>query len=84
MVTLPMPGHVMAEGERLPASYANFYIANEVVLMPLYGHANDALAIEILGPLPGAASSRLSARLSSGGWGRSTASRSSNRSGLRA
>ena len=43
-----MPGYVMADGDRLPASYANFYIANEVVLAPVYGHANDAAAIGIL------------------------------------
>ena len=48
IVTLPMPGYVMAEGDRLPASYANFYIANEVVLAPVYAHGNDALAIGIL------------------------------------
>jgi agmatine deiminase len=35
--------------ERLPASYANFYIANNVVLAPLFGHTNDALALETLG-----------------------------------
>jgi agmatine deiminase len=34
--------------ERLPASYANFYIANNVVLLPVFGHANDARAAETL------------------------------------
>jgi len=34
--------------DRLPASYANFYIANNVVLAPIFGHANDARAIKIL------------------------------------
>lgn len=48
VVTLPMPGRVLAEGEPLPASYANFYIANGVVLLPVYGHANDAVARETL------------------------------------
>jgi len=48
IVTLPMPGHLMADGDRLPASYANFYIANRVVLAPIYGHANDQPAIAIL------------------------------------
>ncbi|MGI8671070.1 MAG: agmatine deiminase family protein [Luteitalea sp.] len=48
VVRLPMPGHVMADDERLPASYANFYIANGVVLVPVYGHANDAAALAIL------------------------------------
>ncbi|MFO1519947.1 MAG: agmatine deiminase family protein [bacterium] len=49
LLTLPMPGRVEDdEGERLPASYANFYIANGVVLVPLYRHANDAKALGIL------------------------------------
>jgi agmatine deiminase len=48
VVKLPMPGPILAEGEPLPASYANFYIANEVVLLPVYEHANDARAIEVL------------------------------------
>ena len=51
IVTLPMPGPVMAENDRLPASYANFYIANQVVLLPVFGHANDRRAVEILQPL---------------------------------
>ena len=52
VVTLPMPG-VVADGEggRLPASYANFYIANGVVLVPVYGHPNDVRALEVLAPL---------------------------------
>lgn len=54
IVTLPMPGIVGGEStgtrdlDRLPASYANFYIANNVVLLPVFGHANDARAIETL------------------------------------
>ncbi len=48
IVELPMPGYVMADGDRLPASYANFYIANQVVLAPMYRHANDAVATAIL------------------------------------
>jgi agmatine deiminase len=51
IVTLPMPGPVMADSDRLPASYANFYIANNVVLLPVFGHANDQRAIDILQPL---------------------------------
>jgi agmatine deiminase len=51
LVTLPMPGRVEAEGEPLPASYANFYIANNIVLLPVYGHKNDQRAAEILQPL---------------------------------
>lgn len=48
IVELPMPGRIMHEGQRLPASYANFYIANEKVLVPTYRHANDGKALEIL------------------------------------
>jgi agmatine deiminase len=51
IVSLPMPGPVLADGEPLPASYANFYIANGLVLLPVYGHANDRRAVEILQPL---------------------------------
>lgn len=54
IVTLPMPGVVGGEStdsrnlDRLPASYANFYIANNVVLAPVFGHANDARALVTL------------------------------------
>jgi len=54
IVTLPMPGVVGGTStgsrdlERLPASYANFYIANNVVLAPVFGHANDARAVDTL------------------------------------
>jgi agmatine deiminase len=54
IVTLPMPGVVGGTStdnrnlDRLPASYANFYIANEVVLAPVFGHANDARAVDTL------------------------------------
>jgi len=51
VVTLPMPGRVLADGDPLPASYANFYIANDVVLLPVYGHPNDRRAIDVLQPL---------------------------------
>lgn len=48
LVPLPMPG-VASEGERrLPASYANFYIGKEVVLVPTFNHPNDAKALDIL------------------------------------
>lgn len=47
VVTLPMPGTVVGT-ERLPASYANFYIANNVVLAPVFGHANDQRAVDTL------------------------------------
>ena len=54
IVTLPMPGIVGGKStstrdlDRLPASYANFYIANNLVLLPVFGHANDARAIKTL------------------------------------
>jgi agmatine deiminase len=48
IIQLPMPSPVYHEGRRLPASYANFYIANTVVLLPTYNCAADAVAAEIL------------------------------------
>lgn len=49
IVTIPMPGVVEYDGQRLPASYANFYIANGVVLVPIYGHpTNDDRALTTL------------------------------------
>ena len=48
VLTIPMPGPVYFEDQRLPASYANFYIANTVVLVPTYRHRNDARALGIL------------------------------------
>jgi len=48
VLELPMPGPIEWEGERLPASYANFYIGNEVVLLPVFDHPNDGRAVEIL------------------------------------
>ncbi|HEY8061455.1 MAG TPA: agmatine deiminase family protein [Gemmatimonadales bacterium] len=44
VVELPMPPALFFDGQRLPASYANFYVANEVVLMPGYDAATDAIA----------------------------------------
>ena len=48
IITLPMPGKIVREDQRLPASYANFYIANECVLLPTFADPSDAAAIEIL------------------------------------
>lgn len=48
VLTLPMPGPVYYEDQRLPASYANFYIANGVVLVPTYRHENDEKALSVL------------------------------------
>jgi agmatine deiminase len=44
IVTLPMPAPVVWEGHRLPASYANFYIGNRVVLLPAFDDPADAEA----------------------------------------
>lgn len=48
IVELPMPRAIEYDGQRLPASYANFYIANGIVLLPTYGDPNDVVAKEIL------------------------------------
>lgn len=46
--TLPMPAPVIFENQRLPASYANFYICNGLVLMPTFNDPNDRVALNIL------------------------------------
>jgi agmatine deiminase len=51
VVTLPFPRPVFMNGERLPASYANFYIANGVVLVPTFNDPNDRVALNILAGL---------------------------------
>jgi agmatine deiminase len=43
-----MPRALAHEGQRLPASYANFYMANGIVLVPTYRDPNDPLALKIL------------------------------------
>ncbi len=48
VVTLPMPAPVIHEGQRLPASYANFYIGNAAVLVPIFEDVNDAQALSVL------------------------------------
>ena len=48
VIPLPTAGQVASEGQRLPASYANFYIANGVVLVPTFDHPNDDEALGIL------------------------------------
>ena len=48
IVSIPMPGYVGNRENRLPASYANFYIANKSVLVPVYNHPNDKRALSIL------------------------------------
>jgi agmatine deiminase len=49
--TLPMPAPVYFDGQRLPASYANFYIANKIVLVPTFNDSNDRVALNTLAAL---------------------------------
>ena len=51
VVTLPFPRAVMMDGQRLPASYANFYVANGVVIVPTFNDANDRVALDTLASL---------------------------------
>jgi agmatine deiminase len=64
IVELPIPsGRVEFEGERLPLTYANFYVTNGAVLVPVYGAPEDQQALDILTPLfPGREVVGLSAR----------------------
>jgi agmatine deiminase len=48
IVPLPFPAPRMWHGERLPASYANFYIANGVVIVPTFNDPNDRAALETI------------------------------------
>jgi agmatine deiminase len=48
VVQLPMPRPVVFRGQRLPASYANFYIANGLVLVPTFHDSNDRIALNTL------------------------------------
>src|SRR5208283_1383548 len=51
VVPLPMPAPLYFDGCRLPASYANFYIANSAVLVPTFNDPKDRIALGILGEL---------------------------------
>ena len=51
IIELPMPGPVVFEQRRLPASYANFYIANGIVLVPVFNDPNDRIALNTLAAL---------------------------------
>ncbi len=51
VVALPMPAPLYLDGQRLPASYANFYIANETVLVPTFNDPNDGVALGTLAAL---------------------------------
>jgi agmatine deiminase len=48
LVEIPLPRPVIFRGQRLPASYANFYIANGQVLVPTFNDANDRIALNVL------------------------------------
>ena len=48
VITLPMPKKIMREGLRLPATYANFYIANSCVLAPTFADQADEVALSVL------------------------------------
>jgi len=48
IVKLPYPSPLIMEGQRLPASYANFYIANGIVIVPTFNDPNDRVALEII------------------------------------
>ena len=51
VIPLPMPAPLSFNGRRLPASYANFYIANSAVLVPTFNDPNDRVALGILAEL---------------------------------
>src|SRR5208282_2935801 len=51
LVEIPMPNPVIFEKRRLPASYANFYIANGIVLAPVFNDPNDRIALDTLAGL---------------------------------
>jgi agmatine deiminase len=48
VLKLPMPSRIVRDGQRLPASYANFYVGNTAVLLPVYHDTNDAWAASVL------------------------------------
>jgi agmatine deiminase len=51
IVDLPMPAPLYFDGVRLPASYANFYVANAAVLVPTFNDPKDRIALGILSDL---------------------------------
>src|SRR5438094_7751476 len=53
VVPLPMPAPLHFDGQRLPASYANFYIANGAVLVPTFNDPNDRVALGLLAEVIG-------------------------------
>jgi agmatine deiminase len=79
VITLPYPRAVIMDGTRLPASYANFYIANDVVIVPTFNDPNDRVA-STSSPTasPHGASWAFTPWISCGGSARCTACRSSS------
>ena len=54
VVKIPYPRPVIMEGQRLPASYVNFYVANDIVIVPTFNDANDRAALDVIaGEFPG-------------------------------
>ena len=51
VIPLPMPRPIHFDGQRLPASYCNFYIANDLVIVPQFDDPADMRAVEILSRL---------------------------------
>ncbi|MFN2549826.1 MAG: agmatine/peptidylarginine deiminase [Myxococcales bacterium] len=70
LLPLPMPQPVIFDGQRLPASYANFYICNAAVLVPTFDDPNDAFAVGTLGEILGRPAIGIHARDLV--WGRGT------------
>lgn len=48
VVKLPYPRPVIMEGQRLPASYANYYVANDIVIVPTFNDPNDRVALDLI------------------------------------
>ena len=48
VIELPLPRPVVFRGQRLPASYANFYLANNLILVPTFNDPNDRVAMNVL------------------------------------
>jgi len=77
VIRLPIPPPIVFTGQRLPASYANFYIGNSAVLVPTFNDPKDREALGILAELfPVGAWSASTPRTSSSVSGPSTAARS--------
>jgi agmatine deiminase len=51
VVELPCPAPLFLDGQRLPASYANFYIGNAAVIVPTFNDPNDRIALGVLSEL---------------------------------